>query len=259
MYPIWPDTIEMKDEIPTLVPFFAQQNPTRSSMIICPGGGYRRRASHEGDPVARWLNTIGITAFVLHYRVAPYKHPEPLSDAQRAIRYVRHHADKWGIDRDKIGLLGFSAGGHLAACASNMTDYLAYEKIDEMDEESCRPDISVLCYPVITMLEHTHAGSLRCLLGETPDQEARELLSMELQISKDTPPTFLWHTADDQSVPVINSLLYASQLSAAQVPYELHVFEHGRHGLGLAEEEPDVAHWTELCARWLHRHGYGNR
>jgi len=259
MYPIWPETFEMRGETPTLVPYFALHNPARSAIIICPGGGYQMRAWHEGEPVARWLNTLGITAFVLHYRVAPTKHPEPLSDAQRAIRYVRHHADEWGLDREKIGILGFSAGGHLAASLSNLPDYPAYQKIDAIDKDPSRPDIAILCYPVITMLEHTHASSLVCLLGEQPNQKTRELLSLENHVSKQTPPTFLWHTADDQSVPVINSLMYATALSMAQVPYELHVFEHGRHGLGLAEEEPDAARWTGLCASWLQRQGYGKR
>jgi len=259
MYPIWPDAIDLPGEMPMLVPFVASKNPTRSAIIICPGGGYRMRAWHEGEPVARWLNTLGITAFVLHYRVTPAKHPEPLADAQRAIRYVRHHADKWELDREKIGILGFSAGGHLAASLSNLPNYPAYQKIDAIDEMPSRPDIAILCYPVITMLEHTHAGSLACLLGEQPDQKTRELLSLDSHVSKHTPPTFLWHTADDQSVPVINSLMYANGLSAARVPYELHVFQHGLHGLGLAEEEPDVARWTSLCANWLHRQGYGKR
>ncbi|KMY43979.1 esterase [Bacillus sp. FJAT-27916] len=254
--PIWSDKIDLHEEAPIIVPYMAEQNPARSAVIICPGGGYRMRAWHEGEPVAEWLNTLGITAFVLHYRVNPAKHLEPLADAQRAIRYVRYHAEEWGIDPDKIGLLGFSAGGHLAACAANMSDYPAYKKIDRIDSASCRPDIAILCYPVITMLEHTHEGSLTCLLGENPKHEARELLSMERHVSKDTPPSFLWHTADDQSVPVINSLLYANQLSTAQIPYELHVFQNGRHGLGLAEEEPDAAKWTGLCASWLSKQGF---
>jgi acetyl esterase/lipase len=225
-------------------------------VVVCPGGGYGWRAPHEGEPVARWLNGIGIAAVVLHYRVAPYKHPVPLEDAQRAIRTVRHHAEEWGFDANRVGILGFSAGGHLAATAGTHFDEGKDGTGDPIDRQSCRPDLMVLCYPVITLGSFTHSGSKRNLVGENPDPALVSSLSNERQITKDTPPAFLWHTADDQAVPVENSLLFAAQLSLNKIPFELHVFESGVHGLGLAESSPEVRAWTDVCGRWLKKRGF---
>ncbi len=254
---IWPGTKIINDEIPTLTPYLVKEEMEGGGIIICPGGGYQRRAEHEGEPVARWLNSLGINAFVLDYRVSPAKHPAPLADAQRAMRFVRYHAKVWNIDKERIGILGFSAGGHLAASLSNLADYPAYEKMDVIDEESSKPDISILCYPVISMLEYTHEGSVTSLLGEGVADKDLHFLSHQRNVSKETPPTFLWHTANDQSVPVENSIMYAQALSQAQIPYELHIFQQGRHGLGLAKEDQDVAQWTNVCAGWLRKQGYG--
>ena len=256
-YTIWPATKKMLEEIPTLTTYLVREGKNSGGIIVCPGGGYQRRADHEGEPVAKWLNSLGINAFVLDYRVSPAKHPAPLADAQRAIRFVRHHAEEWSLDKDKIGILGFSAGGHLAASLSNLADYPAYEKMDVIDEESSKPDLSILCYPVISMLEYSHEGSVISLLGEQAQDKERQLLSHHRNVSKETPPTFLWHTADDQAVPAENSIMYAQALSKAQIPYELHIFQQGRHGLGLAQEEKEVAQWTDLCASWLRKQGYG--
>ena len=229
----------------------------KGAVIVCPGGGYGMRADHEGEPVARWLNGLGLPAFVLRYRVAPYRHPYPLADVQRAVRYVRHHAREWGIDPDKIGVLGFSAGGHLTSSVGTHYDAGKADAEDPIERQSCRPNAIIPCYPVITMKPpYTHEGSLMNLLGEHPDPALVESLSNETQVTPDTPPTFLWHTADDGAVPVENALLFASALSRNKVPFDLHIYESGRHGLGLAEEDPHVANWTEACGLWLKRQGF---
>jgi acetyl esterase/lipase len=225
-------------------------------VVVCPGGGYVRRASHEGEPIARWLNGLGIAAVVLHYRVAPYQHPIPLGDAKRAIRKVRHHASEWGMDSERVGILGFSAGGHLASTAGTHYDSGNSESEDPIERQSSRPDLMVLCYPVITLGSYAHQGSKFNLLGESPNQDRVDQLSNENRITKDTPPTFLWHTADDGAVPVENSLLFAAGLSRNKISFELHVFESGAHGLGLAEDHPEAKAWPDLCGRWLRKQGF---
>jgi acetyl esterase/lipase len=227
-----------------------------SAVIVCPGGGYHRRADHEGEPVAKWLNGLGISAFVLNYRVSPHQHPIPLQDAQRAIRTVRHHAKEWRIDPNRIGILGFSAGGHLASSAGTLYDNGDEQSLDPIDRQSSRPDLMILCYPVITFGEHGHEGSKLNLLGETPEDALVTLLSTEKQITADTPPTFLWHTADDGVVPIENSLLFAAALSRNQVPFDLHVFESGRHGIGLAEDHAEAKIWPNLCEAWLKKQNF---
>lgn len=257
IYSLWTGKIPFlesgdEDRKPFLAFYPASNNTSRSAVIVCPGGGYHHRADHEGEPVAKWLNSLGISAFVLHYRVAPYRHPVPLADVQRAIRFVRHHSEKWNIDKQKIGVLGFSAGGHLAACASTLSHLRTTKEEDNIDLENCHPDLAILSYPVISLLEHYHEGSMTNLLGDEPNEEIRALLSCEREGAKTLPPpTFIWHTSDDAAVPVENSLLYVSLLSKLKVPYELHVFPHGRHGLGLASDNPAAGKWTELCAVWL--------
>lgn len=222
-----------------------------SAVIVCPGGGYGMRADHEGSTIAKWLNSIGIYAFVLDYRVEPYKHPAPIADAMRAVRYVRWHAKEWGIDAHKIAVMGFSAGGHLAGSVSVHYNQPIYEPQDEIDTVSARPDASILCYPVIDMFEYRHDGSRRNLIGENPLHADKELMSLYNHVTSDTPPAFLWHTSSDAAVPVENSLLYANALSKVQVPFEMHIYPVGRHGLGLAPEEPHVAQWAESCEQWL--------
>ncbi len=240
------------DSTPALTPYLLPDGPPTAAIVVCPGGGYGRRAPHEKEPIARWLNVLGIAAFVLEYRVAPHRHPAPLMDAQRAIRLVRHHAAAWNVAPDRVGILGFSAGGHLASSAGTIFDSGDPDAADPVERQSCRPDALVLCYPVITFGEQRHDGSMRNLLGDDPPADLRAALSTEMRVTPETPPTFLWHTVEDASVPVENSLLFAAALRRHAIPFSLHIYSHGRHGLGLATDEtPDVATWTTLCANWL--------
>ncbi|MGI5817107.1 MAG: alpha/beta hydrolase [Armatimonadota bacterium] len=235
---------------PTITPYTIDGPAPTGCVIVCPGGGYGHRAQHEGEPIARALNDRGIAACVCDYRIAPYRHPYPLLDLQRAIRWVRAHADQLGINPGAVAILGFSAGGHLVSTAGTHYD-TGRSDGDEIDLHSCRPDAMVLCYPVITFGDYGHAGSMKNLLGDDPPEELVRSLSNETQVTADTPPSFLWHTADDAGVPVQNSLLFAQALSAHQVPFELHVYRSGRHGLGLAGEFPHIATWIDLCVEWL--------
>jgi len=258
---LWPDgapgakgdTLEDK---PRITPYLVPGDGPSACVVVCPGGGYGGRAAHEGEPVARWLNTLGISAGVLDYRVKPYQHPIPLGDAQRAIRFVRAKATEWRIDPKRVGILGFSAGGHLAASASTIFDAGNPDATDPIDRPSCRPDATVLCYPVITFGEFRHHGSMVNLLGKDPDPKLRESLSLETRVTPRTPPTFLWHTSDDPGVPVENSLLYAMALRKNKVPFALHVFPHGPHGIGLAANVPEARQWPALCAEWLKGLGF---
>jgi len=244
------------EDQPQITPYLVPSDTITAAMVILPGGGYSMRASHEGEPIALWLNGLGISAFVVDYRVAPYQHPAPLFDAQRSIRYVRHHASEWNIDPHRIGILGFSAGGHLASTVGTHYDSGSPDSPDPIERVSCRPDAMVLCYPVISFGEYRHNGSMSNLIGEDAPTALREYLSNELQVTEQTPPTFLWHTADDAAVPVENSLLFAAALSQNRVPFDLHIFESGRHGLGLALEHPEAHNWTTLCERWLRKRGF---
>ena len=245
------------DDIPTLTPFFPNQKANGAAVIICPGGGYMHLADHEGRPVAEWLNTLGITAFVLKYRIGPkYHHPAPLQDAARAVRLVRSRAAEWKIDPKKIGVLGFSAGGHVASTIGTHFDAGQANATDPIDRVSSRPDLLVLIYPVVTMGELTHAGSKKQLIGETPSAEMVKLLSNEEQVTKDTPPTFLLHTANDSVVPVENSIHFAEALRKVGVPFEMHIYERGRHGFGLGGDDPILSTWPARCADWLRLQGF---
>lgn len=241
---------------PTITPYLIDRKEKHGAIIIFPGGGYQHRAHHEGEPVAKWLNSLGISAFVLNYRISPSRHPASLADAKRAIRYVRHYAEEWSIDPQKIGILGFSAGGHLASMASTQLLEECYESTDVIDKESCKPNLAILCYPVISFTQSYHEGSVYNLLGNKSSEQLRVSLSSENNVTAATPPTFLWHTADDEPVPVENSLLYAQALSKHKIPFEMHIFPNGRHGLGLAEEDPVVGKWTDLCENWLKQQGF---
>jgi len=242
------------EDKPYLLPFLLPPSAApHACVVVCPGGGYERRAPHEADPIALWLNAAGFSALVLHYRVAPYRHPQPLKDAQRAIRLARVNAADWNIDPDRIAILGFSAGGHLAASTAVLWDRGDPSSPDFPARQSSRPDALVACYPVITFGKERHNGSMVALLGRKPDKELRKLLSLQNGVTPETPPAFLWHTADDAGVPVANSLLFATALGRCKVPFELHVFPHGRHGLGLAEGDSVVGTWPGLCASWLRR------
>lgn len=232
---------------------------TGAAVVVCPGGGYGHLASdHEGQQVARWLNSIGVSAAVLKYRLGPkYHHPAPLHDVQRAIRYVRSHAAEWQIASNRIGVMGFSAGGHLASTVSTHFDAGAPEADDPVDRVSCRPDFSVLCYPVISFeAPYTHKGSLRNLLGDDPDPDLVHSLSNETQVTDQTPPTFLFHTAADTGVPAQNSVAYYQALLEHNVPAELHVYQNGPHGVGLAAGDPVLSSWPGRLADWLRMSGF---
>lgn len=228
---------------------------TGSAIVVCPGGGYGHLAmGHEGYEIAAWLNSLGVAAFICDYRHRGkgYGHPAPLNDAQRAIRIVRSRAKEFGVDPAKIGVLGFSAGGHLASTTITHFDSGNERSNDPIERVGCRPDFAVLCYPVIAFDEpYTHKGSQRNLLGEKAKPELIKSLSNEKQVTSDTPPTFLWHTTEDRAVPPENSIHFYLALRRARVPAELHIFEHGRHGLGLARKIPAVNQWPSLCEDWM--------
>ena len=245
-------------DIPTLTPYLAPKDKaTGAAIVVCPGGGYQHLADHEGGPVAEWLNSVGVTAFVLKYRLGPtYHHPSQMLDAARAIRTVRARAREWGLDPQRIGILGFSAGGHLAATAGTHFTAGQAEATDPVERVSSRPDLMILIYPVITMRDSTHGGSKLNLLGKDPPPELLTLLSNEEQVTKETPPTFLVHTMTDTTVPVENSMMFAAALRKAGVPFEFHLYERGPHGFGLAPGDPILSSWPGRCADWLRVHGF---
>lgn len=232
---------------------------TGAGVVICPGGGYGALAmDHEGHQVARWFNSIGVAGFVLKYRLAPrYRHPAPLQDVQRAMRYVRANAYSLGVVPHRIGVMGFSAGGHLASTAATRFDDGAPADSDAIERVSCRPNFAILCYPVISMTEpFGHTGSRRNLLGPNPDPELAASLSSERQVTAATPPTFLFHTAEDAGVPVENSLAFYQALRRAKVPAELHVYQDGPHGVGLAPGDPALFGWKDRLADWMKASGF---
>lgn len=244
---------------PALTAYLPQQNPTRTAVIVCPGGGYEHLASdYEGSDIARWLNARGVAAYVLRYRLGPrYRYPAPLLDAQRAIRYVRSRASADGFDPTRVGIWGFSAGGHLAATTGTHFDAGNPEATDPIERLSSRPDFLVLAYPVISMQPGiTHEGSMHMLLGEQPNPMLETELSNELQVTARTPPTFLFATTNDPVVPVMNSVLFYQALLRAGVPAELHVFQEGHHGVGLAADNPQLKVWPILLQNWMHLNGW---
>ena len=248
-------------DIPTLTPFLPPPaQATGAAVVICPGGGYGGLAPHEGPDYALWLNQNGIAAFVLKYRLGShgYRHPRMLEDAARAVRLVRAQAADWNIDKQRVGIMGSSAGGHLASTLLTHFDLGKPDASDKVDRESSRPDLGILCYPVISMGSQTHQGSKRNLLGDNPSEELVKLLSNELQVSPQTPPTFLWHTAADLAVPVENSMDFAAALHKSGVPFALHIYERGNHGLGLADKPPfkNVHPWAKDCLFWLKERGF---
>ncbi len=263
---LWPDGAPgaiggEKDFHPTLTVYPApREKNTGAAVVICPGGGYGFTAmDHEGHQIGAWLNSFGVAGFIVDYRHRNrgYGHPAPLQDAQRAIRHVRAKAEDYRVDPKRIGVLGFSAGGHLASTAATHFDAGKPDAKDPVERVSCRPDFAVLCYPVIAFDEAvTHRGSQQNLLGKDAPAELVRSLSNEKQVTKDTPPTFLWHTDEDNGVPSENSVLFYLACRKAGVPAELHIFRTGRHGLGLAKDTPGANQWPKLCEDWMRGQGF---
>ncbi len=241
-------------ETPAIIPYVPAQKKSDAAIIIFPGGGYSGRAAdHEGDQFACFFNEAGITAFVVEYRVAPHRFPSPLLDARRAVRFVRAHAAEYGISPNQIAVMGSSAGGHLAAMTSTYPGDEPIEIKDAIDRENGIPNAQILCYPVVCAPADdgiAHVGSYQNLLGR-PFTIAPETVDPARNVTNDTPPAFLWHTADDNVVNVINSYTYAMALRNSNVPVEMHIFPHGAHGLGLGANEPYVRPWAELLLRWI--------
>lgn len=257
-----PDSLGDRDQDkPTLTPYLADSaTASGAAMLVCPGGGYGGLASHEGHDYALWLNAQGISAFVLKYRLgsAGYRHPAMLNDAARGMRLIRHRAAEWRVDPHRVGVMGSSAGGHLASTLVTHFDAGKADAADPVERQSSRPDLGVLCYAVISMGEHTHQGSRRNLLGDDPSPELLRLLSNELQVTANTPPCFIWHTWEDTVVDVENSLDFAAALRRAGVRFALHVYQEGRHGLGLGAKPPfEKPHpWVADLQFWLGVQGF---
>lgn len=269
--PLWPNgaplatgTDPVKD-VPTLTPFWpAPEKATGASMVVCPGGGYGGLAGYEGKDYALFLAEHGVAGFVLKYRLgsAGYRHPAMMYDVQRAIRTVRANSAAWGLNPKLIGVMGSSAGGHLASTAATHFDTGDPNAADPIDRAGCRPDLAVLCYAVISMGPNTHGGSRANLLGANPSPELITLLSNELQVTKDTPPCFVWHTFEDQAVRVENALAFVAALQANRVPFDLHVYQKGNHGVALGlhdytpAKEPQLHPWTRDLLVWLQVQGF---
>jgi acetyl esterase/lipase len=248
-------------DIPVLTPYLPSPKlATGAAMLILPGGGYGHLANHEGEDYALYLNTLGIAGFVLQYRLGSngYRHPAMLQDASRAMRLLRAGAGGWNLDKKKIGVMGSSAGGHLAATL--LTHYEAGDETaaDPVERESSRPALGVLCYAVISMGKHGHEGSRRNLLGENPSAELVALLSNELHVNADTPPCFIWHTWEDKGVKLENSIDFVAALQQNEVPFDFHVYQKGRHGIGLLDKPPfdNVHPWARDLAFWLREQGF---
>lgn len=248
-------------DTPTLTPFWpAPDKATGAVFIVAPGGGYRVLAAHEGDAYAQWLASNGITAFVLKYRLAAdgYRVPVILQDAARAVRLVRSNATGWGLDPKRIGMIGSSAGGHLTATLITQFDAGQPDAKDPIERESSRPDLAVLCYGFI-LFDEPNAKREETFLGPDGTPEQKRLLSPRLNVRKDTPPTFIWQTVEDPGVVVENAFAFASALREKGVPFDLHLYEKGRHGIGLGSKELDLDKlhpWTRDCVFWLRQKGF---
>lgn len=263
--PLWPDgapgsNANQEGDIPQLYVKLVESDVPTAAIVILPGGGYGGHAmDHEGHQFAQWFASIGVSSAICTYRLRGkgnqgqgYGHPYPMTDAQRAIQTLRAKANPWNIDPQRVGVIGFSAGGHLCSTVSTHFADVDPSSADPIARVSSRPDFAILAYPVIGFdKSYTHRGSQKNLLGENPDPELVKSLSNEEQVSQQTPPTFLFHTVADQAVPVENSIEYFKACRRHGVPVELHVFDQGRHGLGLARDTPGASQWPALCAQWL--------
>lgn len=250
---LWENTPGLCEETPIVKVFVPENKKSDAAVVIFPGGGYYKRALHEGDGYAEFLSSHGITAFVVEYRVYPHTFPLPLLDARRGVRFARANAEKYGIDKNKIAVMGSSAGGHLAAMTSTYTKPIDFENLDKIDKEDFLPNAQILCYPVIVQPDSdgvAHKGSYKNLLGGR-NLGMETALNPVKNVTKTTPPAFIWHTAADGGVNVINSYAFATELRKKNVPCEMHIFPEGRHGLGLAESVPHTAQWSALLINWF--------
>lgn len=266
--PLWADGAphaQGADEAdtPTIRAYLPQEldggKPTGAGVVICPGGGYGILAmDHEGHQLAKWFQKNGVAGFVLRYRHAPkYRHPVPMEDAQRAIRYVRANSEKLGVDPGRVGIMGFSAGGHLSSTVATHFDAGNPEAKDVVDRQSCRPDFAVLCYPVVSLVApYAHKGSGRNLFGPDVDQKKLESLSNDKHVTAETPPTFLFHTAEDKGVDAQNSIAFFLALRKAGVPSEMHIYQDGPHGVGMAPADPAVFGWRDRLLDWMRGSGF---
>ena len=264
--PLWPDGAPgalgtNSNDIPTLTAYLPDAtNASGAAMVICPGGGYAHLAPHEGHDYALWLNQHGVTCFVLKYRLGSsgYHHPAMLNDAARAVRWVRAHATEFNVDTKRVGIMGSSAGGHLASTLLTHFDSGDTNSTDAIERQSSRPDVGILCYAVITLGEFAHKGSRENLLGKNPDEALVKNLSNELQVTTNTPPCFVWTTFEDKTVPMENSLLFASALQKNHVPFDLHVYQKGGHGMGLKDKPPfaNPHPWANDCLFWLKQQNF---
>lgn len=248
---------EFNQDTATITTYLINDGKKRNSVVIYPGGGYTHRASHEGEAIAKFLNENNFNAFVVNYRVAPYDFKAIFADAVRAIKFIRYNSEIFNIG-DKIGVMGFSAGGHLASMVTEYYDDPMYEKMDEIDETDARPDFTCLCYSVISMFhDYSHYGSRAN--ATNMDEEMEKKLSANLNVRDDMGPVFMWHTFEDKSVPVENTLEMALALKKKAIPFEVHIFPQGRHGLGLCRAERYVEgtdKWSKLYIDWLNRIGF---
>ncbi len=257
MVPLWPDACpnhpagsDFRSRLEIFLPKEATTAP-RSAVVVCPGGGYAGLAPHEGRPFAEFFAARGVVGIVCYYRTLPHRFPAPVADALRAMRLVRHRAAEWGIAPDRVALMGFSAGGHLASTVATQPDVHHDPHDDLIGKVEARPNAVILAYPVISFVTKPHVGSANNLLGENVGEELRRKFSNELWVDEKTPPAFLFHTADDPGVPVENSLNFAAACSAHGVSWEMHVFRKGPHGVGLAGEDESLRVWPDLMADWL--------
>ena len=251
---------EAKDKPMLTIYLPEKEKANGGAVVVCPGGGYQHLAiTYEGHDIARWLAGNGIAGFVCDYRHRGkgYGHPAPLDDAQRAIRTIRARAKEFNVDPAKIGILGFSAGGHLTSSAVTHFDKGKADSKDPIDQVSCRPDFGIMCYPVIAFGEKfSHVGSQHNLLGKDASEDLIKSMSSEKQVTAETPTCFLWHTYEDTGVPPENSIVFYLACLKNKVPAELHVYEKGRHGVGLGKGIPGTENWPTECIAWMKNHGF---
>lgn len=264
--PLWDGEVPyfnplIDQDVPSVTPYLPESTSPdkKGCIIICPGGSYVVKVDREGVDAAHRMRDAGIPCFLLDYRVYPYDHRAILTDVNRAVRWVRYHADEYGIDPGKIALMGFSAGGHLAAMGATCYD-LGRDDGDEIDRVSCRPDAAIPCYAVISMTDSfAHDHTRFVLIGRSPAEEREALAekySPHLAANENTPPMFIWHTVEDNCVDVENPIAMAAALSRSRVPFELHLFDKGPHSIGVDESFPGAGQWVGLCIDWLKRLGF---